>query len=700
MRHAPISLKSTKAKIFAKGFCPDAFEEDAAINNKKKIQAMKSYFHPRSLLVQLLSIGLLAALPAKAITVFNYWRMGENDPGAAAGGFCTNAVDGIGVYPLTNTPYLSAYPVYTNDVSPVAATTTGSRLALRFDGNQYATGTLLTGMSSGFVLELWAKADNTTGSKVLAYNGNTSLNGWGIVQVGLAYEALFGGITLFGWGLATPNAWTHLALVHDSGTTTFYVNGVAAGSTTNAPNPATGNFQIGANNLHGETFVGDLDEVRVFGFGGAFYSTNLLYFQTPSFALSTNSFTAAAAAGTNSVALIMTPPDVTWTASANVPWLHLATNSGTGNATVTFSYDDNPWVTRAGTLTIAGQTFTVIQGPPAYSLLGNYDFYWTGDVFEESASAGSDSLGIHVTPEAGTWTVDCRANWIHMTQGGTGSGTIQFTYDANTDPGGAARMGQVYINNGANSLLRFVVFQQAPSSGSNQITYHFTGRLAAYLPEYIPADASPALKSVQDGDIFYLTMTFVPSPMFIYAETWACAVNNIIFSVPSRGLVYTRSFNDLEVLEETYNPHTLRWDMDGVDSTVDLIFWARDFTDTALKSVTVPNPLDLSGFHSNGFSQVSLFNGIGLNPTLFYGELVPLPSLSLRQQQNTDIVSWVTTDTYYTPQLETSFSLGPNAVWMNVTNVPVQQGLTNILTLPKTNSGAQFFRLKVLQGGI
>jgi hypothetical protein len=405
-----------------------------------------------------------------------------------------------------------------------------------------------------------------------------------------------------------------------------------------------------------------------------------------------------AAAGTNSVTLSVAPTNVSWTATANVSWLHVTANaSGTGAATIGFTYDDNPWTARSGTLTIGGQTVTISQGPPSYSLSGNYSYYWTGDVMEEPSSAGSDSISLTVTPNAGLWSVTSYADWIHpIPASGAGSTNVSFTFDANTDPGGAARFGMLYLNNGAGTSLRWVVFQQAPASGTGQATYRFTGHLMPYLPQYIPTNASAALKSVQSNDVFYLTMTLVPASGSLYYGVYACAVNYITFSVPSRGLSYSRSFDDLEVLQDNNNPHTLRWDMNGVDSTVNLLFWARDFNHTALTSANVPFPLNLTGFHANGFAQVILFNGVGANPELFYGDLVPVCDLAFRQQQQTNILSWVTSDNFYTPTLQSTFALGPNAAWTSVTNAPVTLAMTNIVTLPATNRGAQFFRLKVL----
>ena len=663
---------------------------------------MNANDHFRIRFFQLLLLVLLAAMPARAnIMVQDYWRMGENDPAASSGGSCTNLLDAVGGLTLTNTPSLSTYPGYTNDVAATAAATTGSQLAMQMNGGQSSVGNVISELTNNFGIELWVKPANTAaGTKLLAYNGNTSYSGWGLFQNGAAYEVVYGGIAIFGSAPASSNVWMHLALVQASGTATLYTNGVAAGSYAVTPNSPAGNFLIGVNNLGGEHFAGVLDEVRVFTFfPGEFQVNDLLYFQAPAFSLSSSNFNEGASAGSDIVNLSVAPTNVSWTAKANVSWLHVtnASTHGTGGATIGFTFDGNPGGTRAGTLTIAGIGVGVTQGQASYSLDGNYDYYWTGDYVEEPATAGSDSVGLTVTPNVGTWSVSPTVDWIHPTNpSGQGSTNISFTFDANTDPTGAARYGQVYINNPANPLLRFLVFQQAPPSGTGQATYHFTGQLIAYLPEYTPTNASAALQSVQNNDIFYLTMTLVPSSAPLYYETWACAVNNIIFEVPSRGLTYTQSFDNLDVLDDGDNPDTLRWDVPGVDSSVTMTFWARDFSQTALTSGNVPFPLNLSGFHTDGFAQISLFNAVGDNPTLFYGNLTPMPTLCLRQQQHTNTISWVTSDTFYTPTLQSACSLAPNAVWTDVTNSLLTFGLTNIVTLPATNSGAQFFRLKVL----
>jgi hypothetical protein len=100
--------------------------------------------------------------------------------------------------------------------------------------------------------------------------------------------------------------------------------------------------------------------------------------QTCGYSLSSSSLSLAGAAGSGSVTVAAdasNAPACSWTATADVSWLTVTGGgSGTGPGTVTFSATANSSeVTRAGTLTIAGRTFTVAQTPvtlaPAFGTL-------------------------------------------------------------------------------------------------------------------------------------------------------------------------------------------------------------------------------------------------------------------------------------------------------------------------------------------
>ncbi len=92
----------------------------------------------------------------------------------------------------------------------------------------------------------------------------------------------------------------------------------------------------------------------------------------PAFTLATNAASVGAAPGTNSVALVTLPEGAAWTATNNAAWLHLASGftNGVGSTNIVYTFDVNPGAQRVGTLTIAGQTFTVTQAAPPLPEIG------------------------------------------------------------------------------------------------------------------------------------------------------------------------------------------------------------------------------------------------------------------------------------------------------------------------------------------
>jgi 1-phosphatidylinositol phosphodiesterase len=218
-------------------------------------------------------------------TPLAYWRLGEDDAGAANGTTTTATSDQLDAALTFNVPV-----TYSAAVSPIAAGWLGSRLGLGFTTGTYGTNGLVTGLdgstalTDNFGIELWVKPNDTTGTKCLAYNGHSGTSGWGLYQFDANYGVLFGGRAIFGSGPATAGVWTHLALVRNNGTATLYVNGVASGTVPDSPNVPAGRFAVGAQpqSLAAEFFAGALDEVRVFTFQpGQFSPDSLLYQPKP-----------------------------------------------------------------------------------------------------------------------------------------------------------------------------------------------------------------------------------------------------------------------------------------------------------------------------------------------------------------------------------------------------------------------------------
>ncbi len=226
---------------------------------------------------RVLFAALLFALSAVAhaeITVVRYFRLGESDPGAAHGALGgARSTDSAGIDDLV----LTGAPLYSADVANSV-----SALSLEFDGaTQYATTGNWNNLTSNFGVEAWVKPVVQDGVRYIIYNGQSAQDGWGIIENPSTgkFGALFGGRAAFGEGDIVPGVWTHLAIVCTASVATFYVNGVASGSTTNLPNSATGFMAIATNAVTParDIFGGKIDEVRIFTFApGAFSLGDLL----------------------------------------------------------------------------------------------------------------------------------------------------------------------------------------------------------------------------------------------------------------------------------------------------------------------------------------------------------------------------------------------------------------------------------------
>lgn len=156
-----------------------------------------------------------------------------------------------------------------------------------------------------------------------------------------------------------------------------------------------------------------------------------------SYSLSPKNDSAPALGGTGTVE-VKTTNTCTWTASSNASWITLTSGaSGTGDSRVGYLVLPNVGGSRSGTLTIAGQTFTVTQSPLvcSYSVSPNN--------LKVDSPAGSDSISVS-TSSTCSWTASSNVSWISVTSGasGTGDGTVTVAYSANT---GKDRKGTVMV---------------------------------------------------------------------------------------------------------------------------------------------------------------------------------------------------------------------------------------------------------------
>jgi hypothetical protein len=149
------------------------------------------------------------------------------------------------------------------------------------------------------------------------------------------------------------------------------------------------------------------------------------------------SFTLAGGLGN---ATVTTPDTCQWTATSGTPWITVLSGaSGNGNGPVSFAVAANVGNARTGTLSIAGETFTVSQAgvvPCTYSI---------APTSQSIGAAGGAGSAVTVSTAAGcAWTATSNATWISVTAGasGSGDGSTSFSVAANT---GDARSGTLTI---------------------------------------------------------------------------------------------------------------------------------------------------------------------------------------------------------------------------------------------------------------
>ena len=150
-----------------------------------------------------------------------------------------------------------------------------------------------------------------------------------------------------------------------------------------------------------------------------------------------NSVTSAASAGSVSV---LSPTGCSWTATSNDAWITItAGTTGSGNGAVAYSVAANPSSSqRIGTVTIAGQTFTVTQ----QGALCSYTITPTSNSVTSAATTGSVNVS---SPTGCSWTATSNDSWITITAGTSGSGNGAVTYSVAANAAGASRTGTMTI---------------------------------------------------------------------------------------------------------------------------------------------------------------------------------------------------------------------------------------------------------------
>jgi hypothetical protein len=134
---------------------------------------------------------------------------------------------------------------------------------------------------------------------------------------------------------------------------------------------------------------------------------------------------------------VTTAAGCTWTAATTASWFAITAGAtGNGNGSTRIEFQSNSGPSRAGTATVAGQTFTLTQDSGCSYVVAPENL---------PAAAAGGPAHVDVTAAAScTWTAVSAAPWIAVTAGasGSGNGPVEMSVGANTGP---ARSGTVAV---------------------------------------------------------------------------------------------------------------------------------------------------------------------------------------------------------------------------------------------------------------
>jgi hypothetical protein len=183
------------------------------------------------------------------------------------------------------------------------------------------------------------------------------------------------------------------------------------------------------------------------------------------FSLGQTSLTMDAAGGQGGVA-VSGASGCPWTATSNAAWITItAGSSGTGSGSVAFTIAANPGTSRTGTMTIAGQTFTVTERGAS-----DCTFSLSPGALNVAPAGGSGTVSVS-TGSRCAWTATSNASWITITSGasGTGNGTVGFTVAASSGPrSGTITIGdQTFTVNQGTGACSYTINPASQSTGQS-----------------------------------------------------------------------------------------------------------------------------------------------------------------------------------------------------------------------------------------
>lgn len=242
--------------------------------------------------------------------------------------------------------------------------------------------------------------------------------------------------------------------------------------------------------------------------------------QTCTFSLSPISANFNSAGGNDiiEITLVSGASSCSRTATSNANWITISFGSpGTGNGTVGYTVQANPFtVARTGTLTVAGQTFTVNQAA------GSCTYSISPTSANVNTNGATGSFNLTTSTNSCPWTASSSSpDWLTATPAsGSGSTTIRYTAAPNT--GTASRSASISVGGQSFNVTQAGVCAITISPVSaTAATAGATGSIA------VTASAnSCAWTATSSAD--WLTLTGATSGTGNGTVTWSAAPNSTL----------------------------------------------------------------------------------------------------------------------------------------------------------------------------
>jgi hypothetical protein len=217
------------------------------------------------------------------------------------------------------------------------------------------------------------------------------------------------------------------------------------------------------------------------------------------YSLSSSSFSANSNSGTGNVSVITTQ-NCNWTAVSNSNWINVTSgSSGTGNGTANFSYTANGLsTTRTGTITIAGQTYTITQaGTTVSSLLLGVDISQNNGTVSWSNVYSAGKSYAYVKATEGTSCQSCATYFSTTINSSNPNGVILGAYHYARPDNGHTALEE------ANYFL---------SIAGNSVK-------SGFLPPALDMDAAPVIS--------YLNNSHTTAQLAQWVNDWCTQIHNI-----------------------------------------------------------------------------------------------------------------------------------------------------------------------------